>query len=575
MKDKDIDVGIITIIPTEIEALFKTLNIRAENIVEINSPFTYWTTEFYSYSSQRNIRSVISFINRDSGNTEAAICTSYFLHDWYPRLMCLVGIAAGLRGKTRIGDVVVPNNIHDRTIKVFKNGTFVVRGTSYSRVDVIDRMIKTHPISKDEFKLKYEQPLHDIEKAHSTVKKGGLSRNEFNGNLRILDGSLSSDNILIRDTAYFEGIINETDEKCMGGDMETAGFVRACQTADSRLPWLIFRGISDFGNSDKDESFQLLAAKSACIVLRMYLEKSIDVDRLPQNPRAKALQTSLELNLLDDVRNAYNSRRWHEVCRIGNVISRHLWLSGQYDLRIEIGKYVEEAAGFIEDNLTRARTLIDDLGWTSFIIGQELKAKKYIIDGIRLSKEINNYYLMSKGKRHLASIVRRDNKLDEATKLLNEARQYADNISDDDEKSEILNTLLVSEGKLLFAQKNIPASTSKFEEALENFKKSKDTNRESKIYAPLGKANIELRKKTEALRLFYEGRRLAFSMGRFDEISNNSLLLIDTLEENQQTEKLKIANEVYDFAKSVGLIAQAKKWKLIIEQINHGGKIKT
>ena len=42
MIDKNIDVGIITIIPTEIESLFEIMNISEQNLVKINSPFLYY-----------------------------------------------------------------------------------------------------------------------------------------------------------------------------------------------------------------------------------------------------------------------------------------------------------------------------------------------------------------------------------------------------------------------------------------------------------------------------------------------------------------------------------------------------
>lgn len=568
MKGKEVDVGIVTIISVEIEALFKTLNIGVDNVVETGSPFNYWITEFYSLQSQRSITVVVSFISRDAGNIESAICTSYFLQDWYPRLMCLVGIAAGIKGKTRIGDVVIPNRIHDRTNKVFKNNDFVARGVSSARTDNLERMIKVRPVSMEEFRLEYEPLLRgDIQKSLAVAQNKKLTLDEFDGNLQLHDGSLSSDNVLIRDDSYFSGIITETDEKCRGGDMESAGFVRACQIEDSAFPWLVFRGISDFGDNRKDDSFHLLAAKSASIALRMYLEKCINLDQLRPNPRAREVKASVEVNLLDQVKEAYQAKRWPEVCQTGNVISRYLWLSGQHDLRVEIGRFVEEASSYIEDNSTRARTLIDDLGWTLFTLGKTLEAKKHIKDGARIAKDIGNFYLLAKAKRHMASIARQANEVDEALTLLDEAKHYAAQITDSEEKAEMLDSLLASEGKLLLAKKMIPEAISKFTEAIDSFKRSGDTNRESKIYAVLGDAYLKSSQESEAIRLFYDGRKLAFNIGRFDEVAKNTRLLIDNLGENHQQEKIRLAREVLEFAETKGLLTEAKRWKATIDAL--------
>lgn len=568
MQNRQIDVGIITIISAEIEAVFKTFDITPDQIIETSSPYTYWRSEFYSHQSQRTISVVVSFLSREAGNTEAGICTSYFLQDWYPRLMCLVGIAAGIKSKVRIGDVVIPNKVHDRTNKIYRKGTYSVRGNSTTRIDAIERMVKIRPISDKEFRLQYTNELNDIlDNMKNLALSVGCSEAEYNGEFSIHDGSLSSDNILIRDSSYFDGIIEETDEKCRAGDMESAGFVRACQVEDLSFPWIIFRGISDFGDSNKDDNFQLLAARNACIALRLYLEKTIAVHDLPDNPRSKGHDSTLEFNLLAQIKDAYASGRWQEVCRYGNVLSRHLWLSGQYEYRIAIGKMVEEAASFIDDNLTRARTLIDDLGWTSFSIGKHMKAQRYVKDGLRIANEIGNQYLLAKGNRHLASMARRNGELDVATTLLERASEYCKLIKDVDEKNEMTSALLVSKGKLLIEKGELSQAVEMFKTGINQFREIEDEPREVKIYSLLGKTYIKMGKVNEAIRHFQEGRRIAFYIGRYDEISDNTKLLIECLGEEYREEKLRMAQEVLEFTKSKGLLTEAKAWRKIAEKL--------
>ncbi len=560
--DKAIDVGIITVIPTEIDALFQVLNLDRQNVVETGSPYTYWKTEFYSHLSQRSISVVVTFLTRDAGNTEAGICTSYFLQDWYPRLMCLVGIAAGIKGKVHIGDVVVPNRIHDRTGKVFKSGTLLTRGFSTYRIDLIERMVKIRPISNNEFKLRYMQEIGEVlDQIKTKAEVMGLSPQEFPNEFSIYDGSLSSDNILIRDSAYFDGLVTETDEKCRGADMESAGFVRACQVEDVGFPWLIFRGISDFGDEQKSDDFQSLAAWNASIALKLYLEKTINFNNLSPNPRGKRPSDSLELNLIGQVRDAFQQHRWHEVCRYGEVLSRALWLSGQYEFRIEVGKLVEQAASFIDENRIRVKALIDDLGWTSFVIGDHFKAIRYIKDGLRIADDISDYYFLAKGNRHLASIARRSGNLQEAEHLLNKAQNYAQEIKDDSDRQEIENSLLISTGKLFLEKKQYNDALKLLLEGLDQFRIYGDVTREVKVYSILGRIHLKLNNLDEAVRSFQIGREKAFTTGRYDEIAENTRYLLLVLDDKYIAEKIRMAQEVLDFAKSKGLLVEAKAWR--------------
>ena len=279
MIDKDIDVGIVTIIPTEIESLFKIMNISEQNLVKINSPFLYYRSTLFSEQCGREISVVVSFINGDAGNVEASICTTHFLQNWHPKLMCMVGISAGIEGKIKIGDVVTPSKIIDRTKKVYKAGKYIPRTENYNRTRVIEQMLKRYKITPEAFFIECNKYiLSDIKKAELVAKVNGIGESVYNGELRLVDGSIASEDTLIRDSGFFVPITENVDEKCRGAEMEAVGFVKACRTEKEDFPWIIFRGISDMGDVKKSDDFQALAAKSASVALKLYLEKVINFD---------------------------------------------------------------------------------------------------------------------------------------------------------------------------------------------------------------------------------------------------------------------------------------------------------
>lgn len=191
MIDKNIDVGIITIIPAEIESLFRIMNISEQDIVEINSPFLYYKSKMYSNRCKKEISLVISFINGEAGNAEAAICTTHFLQNWYPKIMCMVGISAGIEGKVKIGDVIIPSKIIDRTKKVYKEGRYIPRTESYNRTRVIEQMLKRYKISASSFLFECNKYMsEDIKKAALIAKEKGLNEKIYCQELTFVDGSI-------------------------------------------------------------------------------------------------------------------------------------------------------------------------------------------------------------------------------------------------------------------------------------------------------------------------------------------------------------------------------------------------
>lgn len=561
MIDKNIDVGIITIIPTEIESLFEIMNISEQNLVKINSPFLYYKSKIFSEQCGREISLVVSFINGDAGNVEASICTTHFLQNWHPKLMCMVGISAGIEGKVKIGDVVTPSKIIDRTKKVYKAGRYIPRTENYNRTRVIEQMLKRYKITLEDFFLECNKYiLSDIKRAELVAKANGIDESVYSRELRLVDGSIASEDTLIRDSEFFVPITENVDEKCRGAEMEAVGFVKACRTEKEDFPWIIFRGISDMGDVKKSDDFQVLAAKSASVALKLYLEKVINFDELENNPHYKDLNDSHDFNIYLQIEDSFKHQRWIEVCNISSVLSRYLWISGQLDLRIKLGNMVEKAAFEIKDFELRSKVLIDDLGWTTYCLGDVSNAKRYIEDGIRLGKEVCAYYVMAKGHRHLASIARQKGDIPETEKKLAEAMQYANMIENINEKEEMLNGLLVSEGKLYYAKMDYANSIVKFIEALQAYQKVSDRNREVKLYALLGNAYRKNMMLNDAIKYYQDGLEMAYSIGRYDEISKNTKCLVECLDSAQNFKKQELIDRILSFISSKQLTYEYRKW---------------
>lgn len=139
------------------------------------------------------------------------------------------------------------------------------------------------------------------------------------------------------------------------------------------------------------------------------------------------------------------------VIQIGYTLSRPLHLSGRYAMREAIGHQTLnacrklDASRKIRINDTKvsvryieAKTLIDDLGWNVYLLGQSDVAIENIETGIEIAKSLSEYKLVVKGYRHILGICdainnkeKRDNAEASARTILNSQEYRATFLTDE------------------------------------------------------------------------------------------------------------------------------------------------
>lgn len=518
--NKSIDIGIITVIPTEIDAIFKVFGIDSKLDAKKCSSLDYWETSIYSSACNSFVNIAISFVYGSAGNTESAVVTALMSELLKPKIIYLVGIAAGAEVKVNIGDVVIPDTIHDVTVNVRKGNDFYPRSKSYSIDGRLSRYLKVNPLNFQNVNKQLSLSKPEFEKLVTTAKKVGLKREDFSNPPEIHDGSIISGNTLLRDEAYFPQFHSTSDERCRAGEMEASGFVRACEI--TKCPWVVVRGISDYGDNRKGDEFQYLAAKNASIVSRSLIEHTIDIFIFPRNDNIVFSDYTFDQSLEGSLLTAYNNKDWDYVVEIGSFLSRPLWLSGKYELRHRIGKMVENAAAYCNKSNERASSLIDDTGWTAYVLGNKEKAVKRISDGLRLAIEINDFYLCAKASRHLASIHRRAKEYSLSHTNLETAKKYTTKISNSKEQIEMSISLKVSTAKLMILNNKPELAKDLLTGAEQEFIKIGEQFRLVKIYKPLGDVYKKLDNISSAFEAYEKGYKLAIYLGRKDEALGNA-----------------------------------------------------
>ena len=281
-----IHVGIITIIP-DIERLsvLRALNIdpsiEAINIEER----PYWVTTVSSSHHKLNIAVTIP---DKQGNAEAQTATSKMISGCKPELLILVGIAAGVRDKIKLADVVVSEAvIHYERAKLM--------------VDKIDHRYEIRTpdnlvIStlQSFFKSNYKSNWHRI--FDSLQRK--LSTREMPDPPEYFSPECQFKYITTGEKILADGSLKKMAEtensNIRAGETEAWGFLTAANAYNKN--WLVVRGISDFGDEEsKDgknkDQYHYCAANAAASFTRAFLESEFIGNLVRLNDKDNSDQT--------------------------------------------------------------------------------------------------------------------------------------------------------------------------------------------------------------------------------------------------------------------------------------------
>lgn len=272
-----IDIAILTVIPPELSAVREALGMR-ERPEKLGSGTNVWSGSIKSTRAGRSFSVVMACVG-GAGNADAASATTELLMSYAPRFAVLVGIAAGLRDKLKIGNVVLSERV------VAYEGAAQEPDRDSPRPDIIrpdhsvEQDIAAYLASYRErryralFRAKVERTWPSPTSAQSSEYAEHVA-----SALEVRASTLASGEKLLRDPTRFIAL-RSLHGKIEVGEMEASGFTSACRL--QRVPWLVVRGISDFGDSLKDDRFHRYASASAGAALLDFCKFGLD---LPINP---------------------------------------------------------------------------------------------------------------------------------------------------------------------------------------------------------------------------------------------------------------------------------------------------
>ena len=279
------------------------------------------------------------------------------------------------------------------------------------------------------------------------------------------------------------------------------------------------------------------------------LAKRISTDsKIQKEEDAQVVDT-----LFLDLKSAFDKEKWQEVIKIGSVLSRPLWVTGKYSLRINIGKLVESASAYSNNPEKQAETLIDDLGWTYVVLKEYDEAKKNIEHGLEIATKINNPVIACKATRHLSGIYLRQNKMKMAKDYSEKAKKYLISISDLNKKKEMEAGLLFLDSVILKAENKYSQSLIQLEKAAEIYKAEKDNDRHLKCLALQGSLLFKTDDYNAAKDIFRKCLALSKEISREDQVIESYLGLGKIFQfEGELEEAKKYFQLASNSAKSIG-----------------------
>ena len=265
----NVAVGIITVLAKyELPAVKRAFGIDPKSSLKRVGDNEYWFAKIRSNESTMDIAITVT---DEQGNYNARKVAANLIKVFDPRIVMLIGIAAGVKDKVNLGDIVVSSAVYFYEPAKLKQNKKQPRPQLENAPESLMKDFQTfskgllypgwhEAFLKAEGKLKSEVHLDPPEHIHPEQHIGLIASGE----------KIFADDGLKQMQRSEHGNI-------LAGETEGWGFAQAAKEAQT--DWIVIRGISDFGDPetkdgrDKDR-YHHSAANAAATYARTFLEQT-------------------------------------------------------------------------------------------------------------------------------------------------------------------------------------------------------------------------------------------------------------------------------------------------------------
>lgn len=228
-----------------------------------------------------------------------------------------------------------------------------------------------------------------------------------------------------------------------------------------------------------------------------------------KNIKDNLTKQPFNISLLDFFKKLKDEGKDAEIIRWGLSLSKPLWLSQNFELRKEIGEFVETASIKRDNYKALLRVLVDEIGWTSVEMLDYDQGEKKLKQAITLAEKINELPLLAKAYRHLNALWIRQNQIPEAEKYLQLSFETTNKIQEINIKTELIAEYYFAKATIELKKGNLEVALNNIEESRILYEKLKDIEWPLKIWARKGEILLAKNEIEEAKQLFIKGIQIA------------------------------------------------------------------
>lgn len=256
-KDLKADVAIVTALyKVEFEALLNW-DVEWEELNIVGDSNVYYVTDIINFKGQ-SLRIVATSCSR-MGMASAAATTMKLCEKFKPEVAIMIGIAAGVEGKTNFGDVLVADPCWDwgSGKSTIVDGEAILLNSPHQ--------IQIDPIMRSKF-----QRISTERKYLDEIAMAWPANKRPNSSLNLIVGPLASGAVVLENTATVREIVRQHRET-IGVEMEAYGFSYAVSISSNLTKSLVIKSVCDFANPHKNDDWQSYAAYTSAQFTYMYI----------------------------------------------------------------------------------------------------------------------------------------------------------------------------------------------------------------------------------------------------------------------------------------------------------------
>lgn len=282
MSIKKETILIITALGKELNALLEVLS----NPLTVNRPTTIDGRTYYVFNLSEAIQIVCTSLY-GMGSVNSALGYVAMFNHWHPSQVFLAGICAGISGKSKIGDIIISDQIIDyESAKIAENK--VIRWNVFRSDYVLNKELQA--FNSDRW-LKLLKSKHPDKKLVPNI----------------ISGAILSGNKVIANKEEADCLSSFWD-KSYAIEMESSGITHAIHQSPIKPAFITVKCVCDLADSNKNDDWQEYSATaSASYVLDFILSKNMSgIEQLINNSPPNMYENNYRSNLLDIIRLSYN-----------------------------------------------------------------------------------------------------------------------------------------------------------------------------------------------------------------------------------------------------------------------------